>query len=564
MASRRCVNLPDEFCYVCGEYIIKGDERNITNQVKKLYFAYFGVKLGDQDKSWAPNKVCLQCLRDLGLWFAKKEALKFGIPMVWREPSNHSDDCYFCSCKVRGYNRKNKKSISYPENIPSAIRPVPHGPDIPVPTPPTELTLSSTDSEILETRVSDSEYQPSSSDVPQPFTQSELNDLTRDLDLSKEAAELFGSRLKEKNLLAKGVSFYWYRNREKDFVKYFEEEDALVYCADIPGLMGQFKITYDKKDWRLFIDSSKRSLKAVLLHYGSDYASVPIGHSVYLKERYENLALILDKVKYADHGWTVCGDLKVISMLLGQQGGYTKYPCFLCEWDSRNRAEHWVRKNWPKRPVLEPGTKNVIRDSLVEPKNVLLPPLHIKLGLMKQFVKALPKDGNCFKYLCKKFSTLSDAKLKEGVFVGPDIRKLLKDTEFEGSMTQTEKAAWIAFKEVINKFLGNYKDPDFEKIVKNMLEKFRILGCTMSVKIHFLHSHLDFFPENLGAVSEEQGERFHQDVKNMERKYQGRWNKNMLADYCWMLTRDDFESKHRRQTTKRSFKGKNSSKRVKS
>ncbi|GFU82193.1 uncharacterized protein TNCV_4466441 [Trichonephila clavipes] len=56
----------------------------------------------------------------------------------------------------------------------------------------------------------------------------------------------------------------------------------------------------------------------------------------------------------------------------------------------------------------------------------------------------------------------------------------------------------------------------------------------MSVKVHFLHSHLDYFPENLGVVSKEQGECFHQDIKEMERRYQGRWNVNMMADYCWM------------------------------
>ena len=98
---------------------------------------------------------------------------------------------------------------------------------------------------------------------------------------------MLGSRLKEKNLLAKGTSSYWYRNREKEFVKYFEEEENLVYCSDVPGLMSKFNITYDKDEWRLFIDSSKRSLKAVLLHHGSQYASVPVGHSVHLKERYE-------------------------------------------------------------------------------------------------------------------------------------------------------------------------------------------------------------------------------------------------------------------------------------
>jgi hypothetical protein len=60
----------------------------------------------------------------------------------------------------------------------------------------------------------------------------------------------------------------------------------------------------------------------------------------------------------------------------------------------------------------------------------------------------------------------------------------------------------------------------------------------MSVKVHFLHSHIEYFPENLGRFSEEQGERFYQDIKEMERRYQGRWNEHMMDDYCWMLKRD--------------------------
>lgn len=139
---------------------------------------------------------------------------------------------------------------------------------------------------------------------------------------------------------------------------------------------------------------------------------------------------------------------------------------------------------------------------------------------MKQFVKAIPKDGDCFKYLCKKFPGLSEAKLKEGIFVGPDIRKLMKDKEFETSMTTREKEACVAFKDVVSKFLGNYKDPDYKPIVMNMLQI-----CSMSVKIHFLHSHVDFFLENLGSVSEEQGERFHIYIKDIERKYQRKWDK---------------------------------------
>ncbi|GFU57687.1 uncharacterized protein TNCV_3638421 [Trichonephila clavipes] len=68
----------------------------------------------------------------------------------------------------------------------------------------------------------------------------------------------------------------------------------------------------------------------------------------------------------------------------------------------------------------------------------------------------------------------------------------------------------------------------------------------MSVKVHFLHSHLDYFPENVGAVSEEQGERFHQDIKEMERRYQGRWNVNMMADYCWMLKGENSQEHSRK------------------
>jgi hypothetical protein len=77
----------------------------------------------------------------------------------------------------------------------------------------------------------------------------------------------------------------------------------------------------------------------------------------------------------------------------------------------------------------------------------------------------------------------------------------------------------------------------------------------MSLKIYFLNSHLDFFPENLGAVSEEQGERFHKDIKEIERKYQGRWNVNMMGDYCWTLHREIPEISHKRKNNIRSFAG---------
>ena len=84
----------------------------------------------------------------------------------------------------------------------------------------------------------------------------------------------------------------------------------------------------------------------------------------------------------------------MVNFLLGQQGGYTKHPCFLCYWDNRATDQHWVKKDWPSRQDLAVGDKNIINEPLVNRDRIILPPLHIKLGLMKQFVKALDKDGD--------------------------------------------------------------------------------------------------------------------------------------------------------------------------
>lgn len=181
-------------------------------------------------------------------------------------------------------------------------------------------------------------------------------------------------------------------------------------------------------------------------------------------------------------------------MLLGQQSGFTKHPCYLCLWDSRDRAKHYKQKEWPVRSSLTTGSYNIIHKSLVDPSKILIPPLHIKLGLMKQFVKALDKTGECFRYLQSKFPNLSEAKVKEGIFDGPQIRTMFKDNNFTSKMNGLEKGAWLSFKDVAQNFLGNTKSPQYKKIVKNMVKNFEKLGCSMNLKLHFLHSHLDEFP----------------------------------------------------------------------
>ena len=87
------------------------------------------------------------------------------------------------------------------------------------------------------------------------------------------------------------------RQRHDIFSQYFTLNEKVCYCHDINGLFEEMEFPYDPSDWRLFVDSSARSLKAVLLHNGNKYRSIPITHSVHLKEGCENLKHLLRLVK---------------------------------------------------------------------------------------------------------------------------------------------------------------------------------------------------------------------------------------------------------------------------
>ena len=103
----------------------------------------------------------------------------------------------------------------------------------------------------------------------------------------------------------------------------------MCYCTDINGLMTELGCEYKNHEWRLFIDSSKFSLKAVLLFIGNTKSSVPVVQAVGMKETYETMQILLKLIRYEEHGWSIFGDLKVIGLLLGMQSGYTKHCCFL-------------------------------------------------------------------------------------------------------------------------------------------------------------------------------------------------------------------------------------------
>ncbi|UYV80917.1 hypothetical protein LAZ67_19002179 [Cordylochernes scorpioides] len=151
---------------------------------------------------------------------------------------------------------------------------------------------------------------------------------------------------------------------------------------------------------------------------------------------------------------------------------------------------------------------------------------------MKNFVKAMDRNASGFAYLKQKCSSISDAKIKEGIFVGPQIRELLQDGHFQNSLNEVEAAAWNSFRNVCKNFLGSVKVEKYRDIVNDLLLSYKALGCNMSLKIYFLHSHLDLFSDNLGAVSDEHGERFHQDISSMEKRYQAL--QNLVENRQWV------------------------------
>ena len=147
-------------------------------------------------------------------------------------------------------------------------------------------------------------------------------------------------------------------------------------------------------------------------------------------------------------------------------------------------------------------------------------------------------------------------KLKAGIFDGTQFCKLIRDQEFENSMNREKLKAWKAFVQVVQNFFGNGKACNYKKFFSAICW---LLWTTMDAKrtsqcatcSHILIGFLSWESWISEWWAEEQ---FHQDLKEMESRYQGRWDKVMMADYCWTLTRDFPAADHSRSSKKRKFK----------
>ena len=105
----------------------------------------------------------------------------------------------------------------------------------------------------------------------------------------------------------------------------------------------------------------------------------------------------------------------------------------------------------------------------------------------------------------------------------------------------------------MSEFPRKRKAESYKELVEDFLNTYQVMGCNMLFKIYFLHSHLNFFPPKLGAVSEGQGKIFHHDVSTMEERFAGKSSRNMLADCFWNLTEEVSVTSYKRMSFGKKF-----------
>lgn len=278
------------------------------------------------------------------------------------------------------------------------------------------------------------------------ITQAYFNDIVRDMGASLRGAEILASRLKQCNVTAPDFKITSGRKgdeRQKyaEFYNVHKEDNfELVFCADVNGLFGMFGIAHVPNEWRLFIDGSTQSLKAVLLHNGNVHPSIPIAYALNFKETYENMETLLDNINWNEHEWQICSDLKIVGLLSGSnfphdpcfvratsilflpkglKGGYAQYQCFICEFEGRKDVLHYIGHKWKLRQDSVKGEISVVNDPLVPKDKIILPPLHIKLGIVRNFIVSLKltEGSDLFKILKDILKTSSQKTIAGSIFL---------------------------------------------------------------------------------------------------------------------------------------------------
>ena len=114
---------------------------------------------------------------------------------------------------------------------------------------------------------------------------------------------------------------------------------------------------------------------------------------------------------------------------------------------------------------------------------------------MKQSVKALDPDGAAFKHIRQMFPSLPGANVSGGIFAGPQIKVMLATNDLEDKMSAVEKSAQVAIKQIVQDFLGKSKSDNNKELVENLNVHYAEMKCRRYIKLHCLHSQMDFLDQ---------------------------------------------------------------------
>lgn len=533
---------------------------------------------------WAPQVVCSTCNSNLHGWKTTgNRGLAVKVPAQWQPPSHpygeatEASNCFFCrSIPAKGPTRPAVPFFSG-NVIPPVLRI--KGESFPVPPPPPSPPATSFDihmeSQGEESEdehddvIADPDWQPEEGPLPilGLVNQEVLDTIIMSLNLPQNKGELLGSILLNQGLLKPGTKI-GQRDRSRRFDKFFEVrtisfmkkrkgerqpilvEKSLVVCIDIKGLLESFGIVYVADDWRLFLDGSANTFNVILLHNEHDESKrlpsihIAIGNDI--PETYETVKAILEHIGYENHRWKVQGDFKMLLILSGIKHAACKWPCYLCNWDSRDTSMHYLSGEWTKWTPDDraPNKFSFGKVPLIPPEMLVLPELHIRLGIFQQFIKALYKQhsevraNSAYEYYARKFSRLGYDKLKIGALTGPDILKLVEDVKFVEELEKEEPCAeleaWHSYVDVVKCFFGKDSRPeDYKERIGDLIATFQAMGCNMSLKLHFLADHLEEFPVFLSAFSEQHGERGHQVMRVPSERYPSTNSVRVMSEWCF-------------------------------
>lgn len=219
---------------------------------------------------------------------------------------------------------------------------------------------------------------------------------------------------------------------------------------------------------------------------------------------------------------------------MGLTPGNSKYPCFICQFDTRDDEKLKYTKKYKERLEYVIKEFGVKFNPLIKKEKIIIPPLHIKLGLFTKFLKTI--NINAINYLNDNlFTKLSEDKLDNGILNGPDINKLINDKNFRLKLSPLELNCFDNLINFVNGFLGNVREKNYKQLVNRLKKSFKELNVTVSPKMHYVFNHLDSFAIRCGGYSDEQGEKVHQLIKFFQKNYKGKNSLGILTDYHWSI-----------------------------